>query len=194
VVSGLRSAWTENVIRSLLFVALIPLIIGMSYQPLLAVFAKDVLDIGSVGLGMLVSAAGIGAIAGNLTAATFAGALPRGTYMFGGIFIFGVALIAFANSTIVPLSLACLVFIGIGSSSYQSVNNTLIQEHSPDSMRGRIMSLLFLERGLIPLGSLVGGVGIELFGAEPTMTVFGITMILLGVAAAIANPAVRRLA
>lgn len=193
VASGLRYAWRDDVVRSLLFVALVPLIVGMSYQPIISVFARDVLNIGSVGLGYMTSAAGLGAIIGSLTAASITGSLPRGWYMFGGVFIFGFALVAFANSTLVPLSLLALVFVGIGSSSYQSVNNTLLQQHTPDSMRGRIMSLLFLQRGLIPLGSLIAGFGIQIFGPAPTMTVFGITLILLGAAVAVASPTVRRL-
>ncbi|MCS7001438.1 MAG: MFS transporter, partial [Dehalococcoidia bacterium] len=168
--------------------------LGMSYQPMLTVFARDVLAIGAVGLGALTSAAGLGAVTGALLTGAIGGrAAPRGWLMFGGTALFGVALTGFALSPTVSVSMLALVLVGAGSSMSLATNNALLQEFSPDEMRGRVMSMMFLTRGLIPLGAVVAGVGAERLGAPATMAAFGVAMVVITGLAATLSPPVRRI-
>lgn len=179
VLEGLAFIRQDRILRALLLVGLAPLALGMSYQPMLAVFAKDVLDVGSVGLGVMMSAAGFGAVAGALGVGALNGGVGRGRLMFAGMALFGTALVIFAFSGTLWLATLALLGVGIGSSVYQALNNTLIQIHAPDALRGRIMSMLFLTRGLVPLGALLAGAGAATIGAPATMALFGLLILAL---------------
>lgn len=193
VLDGLAFIRQDRILRSLLLVGLAPLVLGMSYQPMLAVFAKDVLAVGSVGLGVMMSAAGFGAVAGALGVGAFDGGVGRGRLMFGGMALFGTALVVFAFSGTLWLATLALLGVGIGSSLYQALNNTLIQLHAPDALRGRIMSMLFLTRGLVPLGALLAGAGAATIGAPATMAVFGLLILALTAAGLLTGATVRDL-
>ncbi|MCS6802758.1 MAG: MFS transporter [Chloroflexota bacterium] len=193
VLEGLAFIRQDRILRSLLVVALAPLALGMSYQPMLAVFAKEVLDVGSVGLGVMMSAAGLGAVVGALGVGTIAGGIRRGRLMFAGMALFGVALVVFALSSALWLSALALLAVGIGSAVYQALNNTLIQVHAPDALRGRVMSMLFLTRGLVPLGAMLAGVGAATIGAPTTMALFGALIVVLTAVALLAGTPVREL-
>ena len=110
----------------------------MSYQSLLPVFAKTVLDVDSSGLGFLMGAIGVGALAGTLGIASFGNFQRKGLLMLALLLIFGAALNLFALSTTLYLSLAALTVVGMGSQGYMALNNTLILTHTkpPDEGTG----------------------------------------------------------
>ncbi|GIW08063.1 MAG: MFS transporter [Dehalococcoidia bacterium] len=193
VLDGLAFIRRDHVLRSLLLVGLAPLVLGMSYLPMLAVFAKDVLNAGSVGLGVMTSAAGFGAVLGALGVGAINDGIGRGRLMFAGMALFGVALVGFAFANALWLAALALLFVGVGSSIYQALNNSLIQMHAPDAMRGRVMSMLFLTRGLVPLGALLAGAGATVVGAPATMAAFGGLIIVLTVVGVTAGVTVREL-
>ncbi|MFN8533154.1 MAG: MFS transporter [Dehalococcoidia bacterium] len=193
VVDGLVYLKGDRVLRELLVVGLAPLVLGMSYQPMLAVFAKDVLAVGSVGLGVMMSAAGLGAVVGALGVGMIANGVTRGRLMFGGMALFGLTLLGFALSGTLWVSALALFGVGVGSSIYQALNNSLVQQHAPDAMRGRIMSMLFLTRGFVPLGAMAAGAGAALVSAPATMALFALLILLLTAVGLISSPTIRDL-
>ncbi|WP_442484233.1 MFS transporter [Aeoliella sp. SH292] len=146
---------------------------------LLPVYARDILDVGSAGLGKLAAAPGIGA---GITALWFS-FLPLqrnvGMKMMGSVIVFGLATIAFGTTAFMPQHIGFIVaFLSMmiwGSADMFSVfvRQSLIQIHTPDTMRGRVSSVSMLtisasnelgdaESGF--LAALIGPVAAVIFG------------------------------
>ncbi|MES2172929.1 MAG: MFS transporter [Pseudomonadota bacterium] len=114
---------------------------------LLPVYARDILHVGSAGLGHLAAAPGIGA---GLTALWFSFRPMKtnvGVKMLGSVMLFGLATIAFGCTAFLPRSIAievgiaALVVLGGADMVSVFVRQSLVQLHTPDAMRGRVSSL-----------------------------------------------------
>ncbi|MBI4301887.1 MAG: MFS transporter [Chloroflexi bacterium] len=193
LVSGVRYLYGQPALRTLVLLALVPLVFGMPYNTMLAVFAKDVLKIGGGGLGLLTACSGIGALAGSLSVASFPITSHRGRLMLAGLVGFGLSLIVFATSHWLWLSLLALMAIGVSQQVYMTTNNTLIQTYVDKEYRGRILSTLFLNRGMVPLGTMIAGFGTATFGAPVTITGMAAVLVLMALAATIIAPAARKI-
>jgi len=176
----------------LVSLALVPMFFGQPYMTMLAVFAHDVLKVGPAGLGILTSTASLGAIFGALFVAGRSRA-PKTSFMLKGLIFFGLSLFFFSFSRYLPLSLLFLFHAGAGNVSYNSINNTLLQLNVPDSYRGRVLSMLFINRGMVPLGTAFAGFLAEHFGAPLAVGSMAATLMGLGLVATIFKPKERPL-
>ena len=122
-------------VSSLLILAIAPVIFAMSYQALLPIFAEDVLKVGSSGLGFLMGAVGVGALFGTLGLASLYHFQRKGPLMIALLLTFGLALVFFALSTNLYLSLGALLLVGIGSMGYNTLNNTMVLSYTDPQMR-----------------------------------------------------------
>ena len=190
---GLRYVRRSPVLLQLLLMAMIPIAFGMPYQMLMPVFAADVLDVGPSGLGYLMGAAGIGALAGSLYVASLSDLRRKGLLLLIAAVMFGVFLVLFSQSTLFYLSLFLLLGVGMASSSYMATNNTLLLIHAEDRVRGRVMSLYMMTIGLYPMAVLPAAAIAESVGAPVAVAVGGGILILFTLAMAAARPALRRL-
>jgi MFS family permease len=154
-------------------------IFGWSYAVLMPAFARDVFHLGANGYGVLMSASGIGALAGALTVATAGHAFSPRIMALSGVWIFSAALAAFAFTTNFYLALVCLTVAGFGMLLFFSTSNTVLQTIVPDEMRGRVMGVWGLVfGGMIPLGSLEAG-SLAHWAGAPTTLAFGAAMCAL---------------
>src|SRR5215204_689941 len=178
LVDGLRYLMGERRLRTLVLFALVPMILGMPYMTMLSVFAQDILGAGGTGLSILTAATGFGALGGALIVA--GGALrQRRRVMMIALIGFGASLILFAFSQLLWLSAVALVAAGLAQQVYMSLNNTLIHESVDYAYRGRILSTMFLNRGVVPLGSMIAGFGTSLAGAPATIGAMAALLVLL---------------
>ncbi|HCG30340.1 MAG TPA: MFS transporter, partial [Chloroflexi bacterium] len=190
---GLSYLRGHEVLRTLVVLALVPMLLGMPYMTLLPIFADDVLGIGNEGYGILVAFTGIGALCGALTVAALRDGHHRGRIMLLVMVVFGAMLVLFSQSTIPVLSFALLFGVGLGQTGYMALNTTLLQTHSSDEMRGRVMSIFFLNRGMVPLGTVAAGFASEWIGVQVTVGVMGMGVVLLALYAYLRVPRVRAL-
>jgi predicted MFS family arabinose efflux permease len=190
---GLSYIKASDILLSLIVLALAPMILGMPYMTLLPIFADEVLGIGNEGYGILVAFTGIGAMAGALTIAATANMRNRGRYMLLLMILFGTMLLIFSRSSDPTLSFALLLGVGAGQTTYMALNNTLLQTHASDEMRGRVMSVFFLNRGMVPLGTVGAGFATEFIGVQWTVTVMAAMLVALGLAAFTFMPRLRAL-
>ena len=181
---GVRYVAGHPSLRGLVVLALVPMIFGMPYMSMLTVFARDVLEVGASGLGLLTACSGVGAVSGALFVASRSATAGRRRVMLWGLVGFGAALIAFAVSHWLWLSAAMLVGVGFFQQLYMSLNNTLIQEDVDEEYRGRVLSTLFLNRGMVPLGTMLAGFGTDLIGAQLTTGAMATVLMLLAAFAA----------
>ncbi len=124
------------------------------YSSSLPVFAKDILDVGPQGYGLLRAAPGVGALIGLFTLASATDFKKRGLYMFFAGGLMTLSIFFFAASPWFLVSLFFLVIVGAMNNTYNAVNNTIIQSSIPDHVRGRVMSLRELISGLGPVSGL----------------------------------------
>jgi hypothetical protein len=149
---------------------------------LLPIYARDILQIGPSGLGMLRSAPAVGALTMSILLARFPLQQRVGWIMFGGVAMYGLATIVFAVSSWFPLSLAALAVLGASDMVSVVIRVSLIQLETPDDMRGRVSAVnsVFIG-GSNQLGDFRAGVTAEAFGAVAAALMGGIgTLIVVG--------------
>src|SRR6202790_3104231 len=171
---GFRFAISDYAIRSALILLSVLSLFGLQYSVFLPVFAKDVLHSGARGFGLLLSAAGVGAVIGALQFAARTSYQGLARLVAAMATICGVALIVFSLSHVFWLSAAVLFVVGFAATSLMAATNTTIQNRVPDELRGRLMAVyatMFM--GVQPIGSLIAGGVAKRIGAPRTMVIFG---------------------
>ncbi len=193
LVGGIRYLRGQPALRTVVVLALLPMVFGMPYMTMLTVFARDVLKVGGGGLGLLTACSGAGAMLGALTVASLRGARRRGRLMLAGLVGFGVFLLAFSVSPWLWLSLPALLLVGASQQVYNATNNTLLQIYVEEEYRGRVTSTLFLNRGMVPLGTILAGFGTAAFGPQIAMGAMAGVLIVMALLAMRFAPAARDL-
>jgi MFS family permease len=183
VVEGLRHARAERGIWALLALQTSASIFA-NYTALLPIYARDILEIGPQGLGMLHSAVGVGSLAGVIAILALNNTSHRWRWIIAGSLAFPCLVAAFGVSTNVFLSLAFLFGTGLVDMIVSTMRTTLLQLEVDDRFRGRIMSLNSIaNRGVSPLGNLQAGTLATFMGA-PAAIALG-ALVALGAAVAI---------
>lgn len=178
---GLRYLKDAPTTRAFLFMGwVLPLFIIPIFAALPPIFAKDIFGGGPDTLGIILSAVGIGGIAGGFVTASLGRLERRGLLQLGALLLTSLSLIGFALSTTVWAAFICFVLAGFFEMIYLTTNQTLLQLSIPDELRGRVTGIVSLNMGLMPLGALVAGAGADLIGPR------AIAITLSGIAAAIA--------
>jgi MFS family permease len=176
---GVRYAWDNRSIRTLLLLLAICAGLGFQFNVLLPVYTRDVLHAGPGTYGLLLSAFGAGSLvaAARMTMQHDRWALRR--HLLVGLLLGGLGFAGFAWARWLPLMLAAGALAGFGLILYVSSTNILIQMTTEDRFRGRVMSLYTLMFvGTAPFGALLaGGIG-QRWGAPVATSVCA--AILLG--------------
>lgn len=161
---------------------------------LLPIFAKDILEVGPVGLGWLRAAPSAGALITALTLTRLPPWKKPGVVLIAAVAGFGLATVAFGLSRSLPLSLACLFLVGATDEVSVVIRWTLEQLLTPDELRGRVSAVHYVFIGLSnELGYFESGVAAALLG--PVVAVAGGGIAALGIVALVAWkwPELRRL-
>lgn len=188
---GVRYVRDDPPVRTLLLLSLVPIMLAMPFQALLVVFAEDVWDVGSSGLGVLQAAAGVGGIMGSVFVA-WRGDSPRKLrMMMVSLFAFCGTLFLFAISPWFLLALPFVLIADIFASTFNTVNNTIIQVLIPDAVRGRVMSLMMMTFGLTPLGTVPVAAAAQAWGAPAAVAGASALTIVIGVVIYMASASLR---
>lgn len=155
---GFAYTWHNRLIIALLALSALAAIFGRSYQNLLPAFARDIWHSGPEGYGVLLAAAGGGALVGAFGLASFKRVQRQGVVMLANGLLFSLALIIFALSPNLILGTFLLFIAGVTSTVYGTIIATFIQVSVPNELRGRVMSLYAITLiGLPSLGALGSG-------------------------------------
>jgi MFS family permease len=191
---SLRFVWNDRTVLAVLGPALILFVFGFPYQSVFVpLFAKQVLDLGDAGVAGLIACTGAGAIIGSLVLASQSELRRRGILLIALLGMFSTSLLIFSRSTFLPVSILTLMLTASMSTSYMSLSNSLLFQLSPPEMHGRIMSLMSLDRGLVPLGATLAGALAAALGPQDGLLVMASICLALTVITALAAPALRRL-
>jgi len=181
VVEGFAYSWRTKPIRALLLLLGLVSVMGMPYSVLMPIVADRILHGGPNAYGLLLSASGVGALAGAATLTLRRHIRGLGRWVAFSAIGFGVALVAFSFSRSLWLSAMLLVPAGFFVMIEMAASNTLIQSMVPDRLRGRVMavySMMFM--GMAPLGALGAGIAAAPLGAPETVAIGGAACIAGG--------------
>jgi MFS family permease len=174
IVEGFRWVAQNRAVHSLLLLLAVVSLAGMPYLILMPIFADSVLHGGARALGVLMGAAGIGALSGALILASRTHLKGLNRWVGLSALSFGAVLMAFGYSRIYWLSALLLVSVGFFVMIENGSSNTLIQSMVPDHLRGRVMSVYsMMFMGMAPIGSLVAGAAADRVGAPMTVAAGG---------------------
>ena len=157
------------------------LLIG-PFQALLPVLARDNLDRGALGTGLLFAALGTGMLLMSVALAAARDLKRKGlifalNYIWGGI---GFAVIGLSRSYVATL--VVLLFWGMGAGLFINLNQTLVQTRTPHELMGRVVSVQTLAfAGIGPIGALVAGAGAETIGADTWIAICGAFIAATGI-------------
>jgi MFS family permease len=172
---GFAYAFGFAPIRALLLLVAWVSLLSMSYSTLLPVFATDELQGGAYTLGLLTSAAGIGALAGALLLASRKTVLGLGRWIMAMPAVLGGAMIGFSWVHALLPAMFFVLIAGFALMMQMASTNTVLQTIVDEDKRGRVMSLYTMSfMGLAPLGSLLAGYLADQMGAPLTVRFAGI--------------------
>ena len=178
LMQGFRFAMSDVPIRSALLLLSWLSLLGLQYSVFLPIFADHLLHGGARGLGLLMSAAGVGAVLGALHFAARTEFTGLARWIAGTSTTCGIGLIFFSQSRVFWLSMVVLFVVGFSATVQMAATNTIIQSRVPDELRGRIMAVyatMFM--GVQPIGSLLAGGVAKRIGAPYTLGIFGLLVL-----------------
>jgi MFS family permease len=193
ILVGLRYVRDNKTIFTLMVIVFVPIIVAMPFQMLMPVFARSVFGAGEMGLGLLMSSVGIGALLGSTLIASLGNFQHKGLLMLLSGITFGIFLVLFSVSGSLMLALIYLIFVGFGSSIFMTLTSTLLMDNTPEELIGRVMSIFMMTWGLSPLGALPAGALAETFGAPVTVSFGGAILFIFILAIIVSQPRIRRL-
>lgn len=188
---GMAYARDHRVVLVLLLFGLLPMLLAMPFQNLLVVFAEEVWDVGSRGLGLLSAAAGMGGVIGSIWVAARASASQRLTTMMLSMLAFSSILFAFSVSPWFLLALPLVLVANVFAAVFGTLNNTAIQLLIPDHVRGRISSFLMMSFSLPLLGTLPMAAVAESRGAPFAVGLASVLAIGVAVLFYLVSPSLR---
>ncbi len=206
----------QRVLLVLMSLVAVSAFLSMPYSTLMPVFAHDVLQDSArvvihtvcygpiafvrcqtpeaLPLGMLLTMVGVGALVGALVVASLPDSARRGRILTLGNLVFPASLIVFATSRSFLLSLACLFVVGFSFVAQNTLANTLIQVVTPDSMRGRVMSIYSLTmQSTMRLGGLQAGLMADRVGAPLAIGLGATISLVYGALVAQRFPQIRQM-
>ena len=180
MVEGFALAWSTPMFLSLFMALGIVSFFAKPYTQFMPIFARDILQVGAPGLGLLLMAPGAGAIFGGLALASVT-RFPRAHHLLLALACgFGASIIAFSGSRFFILSLVLLFLVGAFQTTLLSTITTLLQVHSTERTRGRMMALFgLINRGLGPMGAFPIGALATQLGAPWTIALGGFLAIAM---------------
>lgn len=195
VTAGVKYLRREPIVLGAITLDLFAVLLG-GVTALLPVFARDILHVGPDGLGVMRSSIAVGAVGMGIFLAHLPA--PRqphaGKAMFGGVAVFGLAILAFGLSKSYVLSVAALAAMGAADMISIFVRSTVVQLGTPDEMRGRVSAVhMLFVNAANELGDFRAGLVAAWLGSVPAVMAGGLCTLLVVALWTRFFPALRRI-
>jgi MFS family permease len=150
-----------------------------SANTMMPIVARDILQVGEVGYGLLISAQAIGSVTAGIVVSQIPVIRKQGSVFLTAVIIFGLATVAFGLSNTFALAMLTLIFIGAADTVSTIIRNTIRQLQTPDHIRGRMTSInqIFFQGGP-QLGEVESGLVAASFGVPFAIISGGIGTII----------------
>lgn len=174
VVAGVKFIRSQPIVLGAISLDLFAVLLGGA-TALLPIYARDIIQVGPWGLGLLRSAPAIGALSMAVFLARYPLRSRMGHVLFVAVGIFGAATIGFALSHNLWLSMAMLVVLGASDMVSVVIRRVVVQVATPDEMRGRVSAVESVFIGASnELGEFESGVTAAWFGVIPAAVIGGV--------------------
>ncbi len=192
IFAGFRYIWSEKIVLGAISLDLFAVLLSGAVA-LLPVYARDILDLGPWGLGLLRAAPGVGAIAVALWLTSHPIRDHAGLVMLFFVAMFGAFTVVFGASTVPWLSITALALMGAFDMVSVYIRETLIQLWTPDRVRGRVNAVNMVFVGASnELGEFRAGTMAALIGTVPAVVIGGVGAVGVAGLWAFLFPALRK--
>lgn len=182
----------DSTILGVLGFTLVGVMLSMPYQQLLPIFVDDILKVGATGAGMLMSVAGLGAMAGSFALASMPDK-KRGLIMLLSGIVSGIALTFFAFSETWGLTLGIIVFVGLGQAFRLAIGSALLQGYTEAEYMGRVLSIFNMQWGFMSVCTFFAGIIAEVIPVQWVVGGLAMTLVVISILALAFFPGIRRL-
>ena len=177
LLEGFRYVITKRIVLGAVVIDLIAALMG-GVQAMLPIYAKDILDVGAQGAGVLRSAMALGGLGAALIF-THVRVGRAGLTMIVACACYGIAVMTFAFSTWFPLSILALAVVGGVEVIDGNVRQTLMQMATPDHLRGRVGAVSSISSSIgTEIGGFRAGAMAAFVGAVPAVAIGGLAVLL----------------
>lgn len=184
IAEGFRYMGRERIILGLLVMGIVPFMFGFAPTFLAPAFNKEVIDGGPETLGYLMTAFGVGSLIGALTLARLGDIGGKGKVLFAATYIWAVGVAAFALSPGLVAAMIFGIFIGVFSSLVGSLNMSVVTLAIKPEIRGRVMAIMMMTHGIMPLGMFPVAAAAEFIGIDVALllsaTLLAVSMAAIG--------------
>ncbi len=168
----------EKLILGLLIMGFVPFMFGFSASFLLPAFNKDVMGGGPDDLGLLMTAMGAGAFMGSMLLARMGDFSGKGRVMYVSAYLWSVALTGFALSGNMIMAMITGAFTGLFGSVFGALNMSIVQLAISPEIRGRVMSVMMMTFGLMPVGIIPISAMAEFVGIDKALLLSAVMLVL----------------
>ena len=193
IIEGAAYTFASMPIRSILIFVAVVSFVAASYPLLMPVYAEDILQGGPRVFGYLMSATGVGALAGAIFLASRNNLNGLGEMIVIAAILYAVGYFALALSNVLSISLIIALVLGFSLMMQMASSNTIVQTIVEDQKRGRVLSLFVMaRRGIESLGSLLFGAIAAWVGTPGTLMIAGVICLFAVAAFATKLPSIRQ--
>jgi MFS family permease len=167
LLEGFRYMRDTPLVNVLVRVVAVTAVFGISFLAMMPVVARDVLNSGATGYGILLACVGIGALIGALSLAGLGQRVARGQLFMWATYGFAAGLVIFSLMHRLAPAASMLILVGFGMLLHGALANGLLQSIAPDELRGRVVSAyVFVAVGLVPIGAFLVGALARFIGVD----------------------------
>lgn len=145
---------------------------------LMPVYAADIFKVGPAGLGILLSARGVGSFLSTILLASFGNISRPGVIGFWILSTLSVAMVTMALNNTFLLGLVIIMIISGSSMGYLNISMATVQSLTPNALRGRVIGIFTMSFGMISVGGILSGVLANSFGVQTATFTAGILLLL----------------
>ncbi|MDP6665144.1 MAG: MFS transporter [SAR202 cluster bacterium] len=191
--AGLSYVRRSPLILALMAMGVAAAVLAMPFRMLMPLFVVDVYHVGPEQMGLLVSSMGAASLIGALFVASLSN-WRRGMLLIIGSFLSGFALLLLATVPVYVAAIFFMIPLGLGDSSFRTLNQSLVVENTDDRFRGRVMGVFMMNRGLMPLGVLPTSIMADFLGAQFAIGLLAVLLLLFTTTILVTQKRVREIA
>jgi MFS family permease len=157
VIEGAHFIWNQPLVLEVMAIQLFSFFLALPFNRFFPVYAKEILNIGPTGLGLLRGSFAAGNVLGGMGLILFGGMKNQAALLRTASLGLSMCLILFSHSFWLPLSVISLILTGVATMIFRSIGLSVIHLNIPNEFRGRVMGLYHMELGFRSLGALLLG-------------------------------------